>query len=393
MSFLKTILKTTQALFQVACLASLCSGVGASGAQAAAAQAASAQATGTTVARSTIFKLNPEMGPAKYVVLGLADMHEVIFKSQLMIAQALLASTTTKIIFLYGSDFHIDDVKRQVERALKNKTQPNDLQRLEYLPVQRNSHSWARDYVPELVTDGKSDRLVSFRYANNEQLGKDAAVILAKRFKLPVPNRPDLFLEPGSFLIDSSNRLFITDIVASRNKKQGLDTFAKLNDGRAFSLDRERSLIPKTVKQTEAILKEALGATQVIWIPALPIDFEGTGHLDMYAKVLNARNAVVAQSKHPEVNKYLDVVAQKFSDAGFRITRIKNGNEDSYGFKSYTNSLIVDNLVLLPKYGAREDKQAIEAYQKLGFSVLSIDGSSINFGGSVHCLTKILNLP
>jgi len=123
---------------------------------------------------------------------------------------------------------------------------------------------------------------------------------------------------------------------------------------------------------------------------------DGTGHIDMFAKLVDVDKVLVAQFPVWDTNyqitennvQYLE--NQTASNGNpftiYRIPTIRNGGT----FNTYTNSLIVNNRVLLPVYNLPEDSIAVATYQQAmpGYEIISIDCSGmISWGGAIHCIT------
>ena len=95
-------------------------------------------------------------------------------------------------------------------------------------------------------------------------------------------------------------------------------------------------------------------------------------------KIIQEENAKIASSVITSNNLPL------------RVIRIPMpGYPENYW--SYTNSLIVNNSVIVPTYNADEDETALQIYQKAmpGHRIVGVYSSEpmIN-GGAVHCTTK-----
>ena len=105
-------------------------------------------------------------------------------------------------------------------------------------------------------------------------------------------------------------------------------------------------------------------------------------------------------------------LALKFQKKNYKVVRLsmvpdklefrKQGRTN---FNSYTNFLVVNGTVFLPRYEAphldqkrREqarihDIRAKEVIEGLGYRVVQIDAYNlINWGGAIHCLTKTMPL-
>lgn len=302
------------------------------------------------------------------LAMSFMDLSQPLYTIKLQIlTEFLINSPDPRLILLVTDDRDI-----QTLNAFIKKQKPEfDLQKIKFVKGESTflSSSWMRDFSPMMVLkkDG-SQGLVIFKYENDGDYAVDQNSV-AKTFSSTI-EKAKLRLEGGNTLSDEEGRLYISTAVLDNN--------------------------PEVQKaEVEKILKAKLLAREIVWIARLNRDFEGTGHVDMYIRLLKNKQAVVAQSTQPEISKALDEIAKVIETKGFKVTRLKtnakmvNRFRDQKIFASYTNSILVGESIFIPKYGVPEDKVAVSAYQKLGYKVVQIDGESIHFGGSVHCLTYI----
>ena len=125
---------------------------------------------------------------------------------------------------------------------------------------------------------------------------------------------------------------------------------------------------------------------------------DGTGHLDMFCKLLSDDTVLISTGNVEPyksnglkaINYFKSILAP--TGKNYTILTV-NGFEQNNVWYTFTNSLIVNNVVLMPSYEnfAKEEKLAIQAY-KTGLSnsiVVPINSdSSIVSGGSIHCVTQ-----
>ena len=125
---------------------------------------------------------------------------------------------------------------------------------------------------------------------------------------------------------------------------------------------------------------------------------DGTGHIDMYAKFLDVETILLAQ--FPDWDPYGN---DAIMDENYAIL---SGLETCYGdpynivridtkinFRTYTNSLMVNDTVLVPTYGYSYDSTALGIYQSAlpGHEIVGINSSSmVGTGGSIHCIAREL---
>lgn len=297
------------------------------------------------------------------------------------------------------------------------------LERLRILKI--NSQSiWARDWSPLFAfsTGPHSEgfQLLDFRYASERPLDDSVPLQLYQllqkqpllsKFARPERREIPLFLEGGN-LMCTRQHCFMSDHVLSRNQQQGI----MLKDLQALRLTLRAYL------------------EQQLWlVPRLP--FEPTGHLDIWAKLLNENTLMVAEiwpesieSAHPQLKeslkqlqRFLDQQALGYDRAGLALPdslayQLQKINprlkilrvpmpvpllvEDQLVFRSYTNSLLVNGLAILPRYQRSAIAQpypdrplrqryetAVEAaYAAAGYQPSWIEADYlIPGGGAWHC--------
>ncbi len=127
---------------------------------------------------------------------------------------------------------------------------------------------------------------------------------------------------------------------------------------------------------------------------------EYTGHIDMYFKLLTPDTILLGEYDDPGGNDYAIIESNRELLAGltgpygrpYNIIRIPM--PDVYGWfdvvRSYTNSLIVNDVVLLPVYNIDMDDVAIRIYEEVlpGYTIHPIPCADIiQSGGAIHCIT------
>ena len=241
--------------------------------------------------------------------------------------------------------------------------------------------AWVRDYAPlvgyqRALKPGDPSRLVLIDQNYYPDRKSDdylptviSEMMLALRFSLPVYN------EGGNFMT-SGRHCLMTERVLEANTAQAMTKDPK-----------ERVLDALDVEEYYRI---ATGCERVTIFPRMP--YEGTGHIDMWAKVIGDDLVVVSQldgfamqdplpdlgerierdvrkpsdSVLSEVQSFLDARAQDFERLGFRVLRIAmplpvalpplkgapegSRTERTYLFRSYANALIVNDSIIVPDY-------------------------------------------
>ncbi len=124
---------------------------------------------------------------------------------------------------------------------------------------------------------------------------------------------------------------------------------------------------------------------------------DGTGHIDMEIKLLNETTVLISQINDTSDEDYpvLEYNARYFENhtarngMHYNIVRVPLVKSNGV-YYTYSNSLIVNNKVLVPIYGLSTDSEALQDYQNAmpGYQIVGIDASSIiDMNGAIHCTT------
>ncbi len=239
---------------------------------------------------------------------------------------------------------------------------------------------WMRDYGPFGLAAGNRPGIVDTTYRHYQERRNDDVLPanLGKAKKIEVFAMP-IILDGGNLMVDSKNDLFMTKRVYIWNsdKSQG---------------------------QVDSLLKTYFGVKNIYSFeysgyPGEPSD--GTGHIDMFMKLLNDHTVLisVAETEPFKSNSEKAVAFFKNRKAAdgemFKVITVK-GWEESGTWYTYTNSLIVNNVAIIPSYAghAAEEAAAKAAYEAgiSGVTVVQVPSDdSITAGGSIHCVTQ--NIP
>ncbi len=263
-------------------------------------------------------------------------------------------------------------LQKAVELYLTRVT-ATDLDRVRFLHIPTDK-MWTRDYAPFSVHSARGLIFVSGSYAlhaappqeNDAQVGAAVAGHLGRPYyRLPI------FLEGGNLISDGLGTCVLLDAVLARNAKVSAATI-------------------------ERLLAEYWGCTRTLLLPTPPGD--DLGHVDMIALFLNASTVLVAQTNPGQPwHEELDVLAAQLARIAaadgrpYRVERVTAAAIPPVDgrFWSYTNSLILNDAVIVPLFGrAPYDVAAIEAFRRLmpDHHVVGVrfDNSP---NGAVHCAT------
>jgi agmatine deiminase len=237
---------------------------------------------------------------------------------------------------------------------------------------------WLRDTGPIVVGTGAGRRAQAFGF--NGWGGKyeldgdqDIADRLARRAALPF-SRSDWILEGGAIDGDGSGMIVTTE--------QCL-----LNPNRN-TLTRE---------EVDERLRRDLAISRVVWLGSGLLNDHTDGHVDNIARfVAPGRVAIpTAADRDPNEAVYADA-ARRLADAGLDVAilpspgRVTDEDGDVMP-ASYMNFAIGNAAVVVPQYGAANDKAAVEAVQALFPDRVAIGLRAdhiLTGGGSFHCISQ-----
>ncbi|MEZ0229490.1 MAG: agmatine deiminase family protein [Planctomycetota bacterium] len=268
-----------------------------------------------------------------------------------------------------------EESERQLRFELASALGPRVMSRLVTFHRYDFGSVWMRDYGPWTVRMKRDHRLAAgdMHYfserENDDGLPADYARLRGwERLDLSA-----LHIEGGNIMSDGHGKLFTTT--------------RTLEGAEADANDEQDDV--------EANLRR-VGASSVHFFERMP-EPEGTGHIDMFAKLMDERTVLVGRHHEQAYATVLDRNAARFSALGYRVERVDFARPDQVtqvgrrglGLMTYTNSLFVGRTVLVTQYhDAERDRAALETYRRLGWRPVGIDVRSIiAANGAIHCVT------
>lgn len=266
---------------------------------------------------------------------------------------------------------------------------------------------WARDIAPTFVTDGKRLRGIDWKfnawggeynglyddYANDDAF---AAKLCEKLGVESFSARP-FVLEGGSIHSNGKGTVITTEECL-------------LSKGRNPELNKA---------EIESKLKEYLGAKRVIWLPYGVVGDETDGHVDNICAFADENTVLLGwtdidggQKERCKANLLvLENAGIKVIKLPFPEKPVKFSQSDLDGFKyadgeaersldevlaaSYVNFYISNAAVIVPQFGDKNDKVALEIIKsafKDRKTVGILATEIIKGGGNFHCLTQQIPL-
>lgn len=233
---------------------------------------------------------------------------------------------------------------------------------------------WVRDYGPFGITGSGKPGIVDTIYRHYQYRRNDDAVPtgLGKAKKIDTFAMP-LILDGGNLMVDSKGTLFHTR--------------------RTYIWNSDKSQ-----EQVDQLLKSYFGVKRIVSFdyagyPGEPGD--GTGHIDMFQKLLNDHTILISVAETEPFKSAAEKAiawykANKASDGeAYKIITVKGWASDAW--YTYTNSLVVNGVAIIPSYSGKPEEEAAAkaAYEQAGYTVVPVNSDdSIVSGGSIHCTTQ-----
>ncbi len=272
-------------------------------------------------------------------------------------------------------------VSNDQEYALANlliKDKPIDRDNLFFVSVYQDT-MWVRDYGPVIVDcEGRGPVVMDASYDEDRPNDDFVPEALAKLLDLPVDSVP-LTIDGGNLLSNGSGLAIITTRIIDDNWALGYDESAVTD-----------------------IIKQMYGLDQLVVLE--PLLKEGTGHVDMFATFTAPDTVVVGaydRKYDPENAELLDrnafILANTvFNNRRLNVVRIPMPPHDKCVWRTYTNVIYANGIVLVPVYSAYDDLgrvQALNTFASLlpGWEILGMDASQlIENEGALHCISMNL---
>ena len=265
--------------------------------------------------------------------------------------------------------FIVTTSESSVRSAIQNAGLP--LTNIQFINESTNS-VWTRDYGPWcIIHEDGSPGIADFEYNRPRPLDDAIPQKIAAEWGIPCYTT-DLRHAGGNFSVDGMGVCFASSLVDDEN-------------GYGYS-------------EISQIFEEYTGCESFHMLDRTQVEY--TGHIDMYFKLLDPFTMMIGEYDDPGGNDYYTIEnnvddLRALTNPGGRPYRIRRiPQPDVYGYwdvvRAYTNSLIVNDKVLLPTYNTGLDDIAIQVYEDLlpGYTIHPINCADIiESGGAIHCIT------
>lgn len=290
-------------------------------------------------------------------------------------------------VFLVVADEKLKDkVIDMLERAKV------DLEKVSFI-IQKTNRSWMRDSGPIVVYNNNEREALNFNFNGwakykNYQLDKNVPAKLASTLNLPLTQ------------------------VMYKGKPVIIEGGAIDSNGRGTLLTSEECLLHPdiqvrnpgfTKEDYEAVFKEYLGITNVIWLGDGIEGDDTHGHIDDLCRFVNEDTIVTIVETNPEDKNYASL---QDNLKRLQNSKLENGKapvivalpmpkrldfEDLRLPASYANFLILNNCILMPTFNDPSDRVALNILVACfpDREIIGISAIDLIWGfGTLHCLSQ-----
>lgn len=275
----------------------------------------------------------------------------------------------------------------------------DNLDNVTIIEVDEVDSVWMRDYAANSVYGNEVDDLILVDWIYNrpsrpnddaspqyiaDELGLDLYCITA------APT--DFVNTGGNWMTDGSGTAFSSELILEENEPGNI-----------------YGVTAKTESEIDAIVEDWLGVHTYVKMEALPFDL--INHIDMHMKLIDEETLLVGDfgnvSDGPQIQANMEYVLDNFTNKWgepFDIVWVPqcpstaggfpDGTWNSAWYRTYTNSVFVNETVILPTYREEFDTTAVRIYEELlpGYTIVPIDCDDdpepiIAASGAIHCIT------
>ena len=277
---------------------------------------------------------------------------------------------------------------------------------------------WYRDCGPICFYYGDNDSIGMLDFMYYPERALDDSLPIAIEAQIGLPNwESSIEWEGGNCLVDGSGMVVSSDAIYTPNAD---------HYGRSSWNGRDESSIAYSYKEIlsqNAVydsLRRLLGSRATHILPSLAYD-GGTGHIDLYADMLDENEFVFSQYPTRYSNwrdyrtasrnidslcSYRTLFGNRYKRRYLPFPRTRNGNyfnsqslySSDYA-RSYSNHTFVNNVIIQPCFSdvvngepsAAWDRQNIDSIRNAypGYTLYPVNVASFDgMGGAIHCITK-----
>ncbi len=286
----------------------------------------------------------------------------------------------------------VTDKKQQGNVSEMLKAAHIDLKKVSFI-IHKTNRSWMRDSGPIIVKNGDKREALNFNFNGwakykNYQLDKHVPAKVAEFLKLPLTQvtykgKP-VILEGGAIDVNGKGTLLTSEECLMHPSIQ------VRNPG-------------FTKADYEAVFKEYLGITNVIWLGDGIEGDDTHGHIDDLCRFVNEDTIITVIDSDPKSHNYaplqdnLKRLENAKLESGKKPKIVTLPMPQKLEFEnlslpaSYANFLILNNCVLVPTFNDPNDRHALNIVAGCfpGREIIPINAIDLIWGfGTLHCLSQ-----
>lgn len=229
---------------------------------------------------------------------------------------------------------------------------------------------WIRDYGPRYIFEDGVRKIVDYTYNRPRPRDDKISDYLSEGNDYDMP----LVHAGGNFHVFSNGDAFTTTLIQNENPDV-------------------------TAEQIQAFFYDYEHVHLTIY-PAFPADFDSTQHIDMWMLPVKDHEVIIAQydPKNRRPHEITEAAVLDLKSRGYRVYRTP-GWHSGLTHYTYTNAILLNNQVLIPRYGGKwkpYDEEALKVFKEAfpERTLYQLDASDIvHAAGVLHCIAMQIPAP
>ncbi|MFC1851495.1 C25 family cysteine peptidase, partial [candidate division CSSED10-310 bacterium] len=238
-----------------------------------------------------------------------------------------------------------------------------DMSQVEFITYNTDT-VWVRDYGPRFVMDGTTRTIIDYEY-NRPRPNDDAfPTFVGTQWGESVTDSP--LEHGGGNLHFMGDEAFMSDLI----------------------LDENPSYSEQDVKNH---INQLHNVDLTIY-PRFPASFDSTGHIDMWMIPVDDDEVIIGEYSASTGSPYTitENAVADLTARGYTVYRTPGWNSGGTHY-TYTNAVIMNDVVMVPSYGSGNDSVALSVFQTAfpNRDIHMINCSDIiQAAGAIHCVMK-----
>ncbi len=254
----------------------------------------------------------------------------------------------------------VDSTSEQSSVASTLSSSGAEMDQVEFI-VRQTDTVWIRDYGPRFVFEDGIRAIIDHTYnrprPNDDALNDYVAQIWSEpEYDIPLTHGG------GNFHLFGNGDAFMTELILDENPGM-------------------------TEQEVVDLYAEYQGLNLTIWEP-FPTYVDSTQHIDMWLFPVNDDTVIVGQYTFDPPRRITDEFTAMMQSRGYTVLRTPGWTSGGTHY-TYTNAIVFNDIVFVPKFNVNEDAQAFATFQ-MAFpdrTCIQVDCSSIiHSAGAIHCI-------